>query len=96
MIDNFIRFRPLGMVLVTAMGIGLAEESGLLRTALQSSIVKAPPYLITAIVVFSGIMGNLASSASFVDVYKRQFLHSKLQEFEFLRKILGQFPQLAE
>ena len=66
MIDNFIRFRPLGMVLVTAMGIGLAEESGLLRTALQSSIVKAPPYLITAIVVFSGIMGNLASSASFV------------------------------
>ncbi|MDL2248261.1 AbgT family transporter [Tyzzerella sp. OttesenSCG-928-J15] len=66
MVDNFIRFRPLGLVLVTSMGIGLAEESGLIKSALQSSIVNAPPMLITFIVVFSGIMGNIAGSAIFV------------------------------
>lgn len=66
MTNNFIIFRPLGLVLVTSMGIGLAEGSGLLKTSLQSSVVNAPSMLITAIVVFSGIMGNLAGSAIFV------------------------------
>lgn len=67
-VTNFINFRPLGLVLVTSMGIGLAEESGFLRTALQSSVVNAPPMLITTIVVFAGLMGNLAGSAIFVIV----------------------------
>lgn len=65
-IPNFINFPPLGMVLVMMIGLGLAEETGLLRTSLRSIILKAPKTLVTFIVLFSGILGNIAGSATFV------------------------------
>lgn len=66
LIKNFINFPPLGMVLVTTLGIGLAEETNFLKTLLKLCIVKAPVKFVTAIVVFSGIMGNIAGSAVFI------------------------------
>lgn len=66
MIDNFVTFSPLGVTLVSMLGIGIAEETGLVRTAIKSSIVGAPRFLVTAIVLLVGIMGNLAGSATFV------------------------------
>ncbi|MDR1376406.1 MAG: AbgT family transporter [Synergistaceae bacterium] len=66
MVNNFTRFPPLGMVLVMMIGLGLAEEAGLLRAVLRKAISGAPRTLTTAIVVFAGIMGNLAGSATFV------------------------------
>lgn len=65
-VDNFVKFPPLGMVLVMMIGLGLAEETGLLRTVLRKVIVGAPKTLVTFIVVFAGIMGNIAGSATFV------------------------------
>lgn len=65
-VNNFIKFPPLGMVLVTMLGIGLAEETGFLKTALKVCIMGAPVKLVTAIVIFSGIMGNVAGSAVFI------------------------------
>lgn len=65
-VKNFINFPPLGMVLVTMLGIGLAEETNFLKTLLKLCIVKAPIKLVTSIVVFSGIMGNVAGSAVFI------------------------------
>lgn len=66
LVKNFINFPPLGMVLVTMLGIGLAEETNFLKTLLKLCIVKAPVRFVTAIVVFSGIMGNIAGSAVFI------------------------------
>lgn len=66
MVDNFIMFSPLGVTLVSMLGIGIAEETGLVKTAIKSSIIGAPPCLVTAIVLLVGIMGNLAGSATFV------------------------------
>ncbi|MDR1621673.1 MAG: AbgT family transporter, partial [Synergistaceae bacterium] len=66
MVGNFTRFPPLGMVLVMMIGLGLAEEAGLLRAVLRTAIAGAPRTLTTAIVVFAGVMGNLAGSATFV------------------------------
>lgn len=65
-VKNFTKFAPLGMVLVMMIGLGLAEETGLLRTILRKVIVGAPKTLVTFIVVFSGILGNIAGSATFV------------------------------
>ncbi len=66
MIKNFTNFAPLGMVLVMMIGLGLAEETGLLRAVLRKVIVGAPKYLVTFIIVFAGIFGNIAGSATFV------------------------------
>lgn len=66
LVNNFTKFPPLGMVLVMMIGLGLAEEAGLLRAVLRKAIVGAPKTLVTFIVVFSGVMGNIAGSATFV------------------------------
>lgn len=66
MTKNFINFRPLGMVLVMMLGLGLAEEVGVVNATLRKVVCGAPSSLVTAAVVFAGVMGNIASSASFV------------------------------
>lgn len=65
-VKNFIEFPPLGMVLVTALGIGIAEETGLMKIILITAIEKSPKSLVTPIVLFIAIMGNMAGSAAFV------------------------------
>ena len=66
MVENFITFSPLGMTLVAMLGIGVAEETGLVTAVIKRSIAGAPKVLVTAIVIFVGIMGSLAGSATFV------------------------------
>lgn len=65
-ITNFTGFAPLGLVLVMMLGIGLAERVGLMESAIKKSILNAPKSLITYAVIFTGIMGNLASDAAFI------------------------------
>lgn len=65
-LSNFIGFTPLGLVLVMTFGIGLAEEVGFVFTSLRKLILGVPKSLITATVIFAGIMGNIASDAAFV------------------------------
>ena len=66
MVDNFINFAPLGVVLTTMLGIGIAERSGLISAALRGFIFVIPKSLITAGLVFTGIMSSLASNAGYV------------------------------
>lgn len=67
-VKNFIGFRPLGLVLVMMLGLGVAEEVGLLSALLRASILSAPKGMVTAIIALCGVMGNMASSAAFVVV----------------------------
>lgn len=66
MIENFVTFKPLGIVLGMMLGVGLADKVGLLEAAIKSTIVKAPPAFVTYAVIFTGIIGNIASDAAFV------------------------------
>ncbi|MBM7839364.1 aminobenzoyl-glutamate transport protein [Alkalihalobacillus xiaoxiensis] len=66
MISNFIGFTPLGLVLTMMLGIGLAQQVGLVETFIKSTILKAPTKLVTIAVVTTGIVGNIASDAAFV------------------------------
>ncbi|WP_217586125.1 AbgT family transporter [Lentibacillus saliphilus] len=66
MLDNFTGFKPLGLVLVMMLGVGIADKVGLLETAIKKSILNAPKPLVTYAVIFIGILGNLASDAAFV------------------------------
>lgn len=65
---NFTNFAPLGTVLVTMLGVGVAEHSGLIGTALKKLMSKVPGSLLTAVVVFAGIISNIASDAGYVVV----------------------------
>ncbi len=65
-ISNFVNFPPLGTVLVSMIGIGLAERSGLIEGALKGIVQVTPKKYITAIVVFSGVMSNVASEVGYI------------------------------
>lgn len=66
MVENFIGFKPLGIVIAIMLGIGLANKVGLIETFIKTTILNAPRSLITYAVVFTGIIGNLAADAAFV------------------------------
>lgn len=65
-VDNFTNYAPLGMVLVAMLGIGVAEQSGLINTLLKSAVKVTPAKWITPAVVFLGVMSNIASDAGYV------------------------------
>ncbi|WP_027953726.1 AbgT family transporter [Halobacillus kuroshimensis] len=66
MTDNFIGFAPLGVVLVTMIGIGLAERTGLISACLRGFVLSVPRALITYGLVFAGVMSSVASDAGYV------------------------------
>ncbi len=65
-LDNFLRFPPLGYVLVVMIGIGLAEGTGLFAVMIRSLVLSAPPKLITYAIVLAGIISGLAVEAGYV------------------------------
>jgi len=65
---NFTGFAPLGTVLVAMLGVGVAEWTGLFNTSLKKLLMTANSRYLTPIVLFAGIMSNIASDAGYVIV----------------------------
>jgi aminobenzoyl-glutamate transport protein len=65
-IRNYTSFAPLGTVLVAMLGIGVAEKSGLIGTALKQLVHAAPRRLLTFVIVLAGVMSNMASDVGYV------------------------------
>jgi aminobenzoyl-glutamate transport protein len=66
LITNFTSFAPLGTVLVSLLGIAVAEHSGLIGTVLRLLVLKSPKKLLTFVIVFAGILSNTASEIGYV------------------------------
>lgn len=65
-VTNFTSFAPLGTVLVALLGVGVAEGTGLIGTLLKKLVISTPKRLITVVVVFAGVVSNIASDAGYV------------------------------
>ncbi|KUP09757.1 aminobenzoyl-glutamate transporter [Bacillus coahuilensis m2-6] len=65
-VTNFTGFAPLGTVLVTMLGIGIAERSGLISASLRGLVTSVPRSLMTAALVFGGVMSSMAADAGYV------------------------------
>lgn len=66
MVSNFTGFAPLGVVLVTMLGVGCAEGSGYLSALLKKAVSVTPASLVTPMLVFLGVMSNVASDVGYV------------------------------
>ncbi len=66
MVDNFMGFPPLGVVLVGMLGIGIAERTGLIAAVLKGFMLIVPGMLLTPSMVFIGIMSSMAMDAGYV------------------------------
>lgn len=65
-VANFTSFPPLGLVIVVILGIGVTERSGLITAALKRLVSAVPETLLTATLVFAGIMSSMAVDAGYV------------------------------
>ena len=65
-VDNFIEFAPLGPVLTVMIGIGVAERTGFISMGLKVLVTRVPDALLTATVVFAGVMSSMAADAGYV------------------------------
>lgn len=65
-VNNFTTYAPLGMVLVAMLGVGVAEQSGMINTLLKNVVRVTPKMLLTPMMVFLGVMSNVASDSGYV------------------------------
>ncbi len=65
-VGNFTGFAPLGTVLVAMLGVGVAEWTGLIAASMKKLLANVPTFLLSAAVVFAGIMSNIASDVGYV------------------------------
>lgn len=65
-VSNFTGFAPLGVVLVTMLGVGCAEGSGYLSALMKKAVSVTPTMIVTPMLVFLGVMSNVASDIGYV------------------------------
>ncbi|WP_340611320.1 AbgT family transporter [Xenorhabdus bharatensis] len=65
-VKNFINFPPFGITIVSTLGIGIAESSGFIKTALKKMLSFITPKMLTPTVAFVGIVSHLASDSAYV------------------------------
>lgn len=66
LIPNFMAFTAVGLIIVAMLGVGVAEESGLIKSLIRKLVVVAPPKLLVYIMVFVGILSSIAADAGYL------------------------------
>ena len=66
MVSNYTNFAPLGVVMVALLGIGITETSGLIRAAINATLVKTPPQFITVMAVFTAVVSTVAGDLGYL------------------------------
>ncbi|EQE82522.1 abgT transporter family protein, partial [Clostridioides difficile CD68] len=62
-VSNFQGFAPLGLVLVTMIGAGVCDKTGLMTATIKASVSKIPETRVTLVVMTIGMLANIASDA---------------------------------
>ena len=66
MVTTFTSFHPLGVVLVALLGVGVAEHTGFINSALKALLNVTAPSLLTPMMIFVGILSHTAADAGYV------------------------------
>jgi aminobenzoyl-glutamate transport protein len=65
-VSNFLGFTAVGVVIVAMVGVGLAEEAGLIKALIRKLVILSPPGALTYILVFVGILSSVAADAGYL------------------------------
>lgn len=66
MVNVFVSFPPLGVVLVAMLGLGVAEYTGYINAGLRAMLAVTPKMLLTPALVAIGILSSVAVDAGYV------------------------------
>ncbi len=65
-VANFSAFQAVGIILLAMIGVGVAEELGLISAMIRRLVAVTPRFLITATVVFLGLLSSVATDAGYL------------------------------
>jgi aminobenzoyl-glutamate transport protein len=65
-VSSFQGFPPMALVLVVMIGVGVAEKSGLMDAALHRAVSNVPKMIVTPVIIFIGLVSNVAGDAGFI------------------------------
>jgi aminobenzoyl-glutamate transport protein len=65
-VQNFTNFGVVGVILVAMIGVGIAEESGLIAALIRKLVKVAPLKVMTFTIVFVGVLSSVASDAGYL------------------------------
>ena len=66
MVSNFSSFSVVAVILVAMLGVGVAEEAGLMGALIRKLVKVAPAWAISWIIVFIGVVSSIASDAGYL------------------------------
>jgi aminobenzoyl-glutamate transport protein len=65
-VTNFLNFAALAVILVVMVGVGLAEQAGLIAALIRKLVASSPPVTLTFIIVLLGLLSSVASDAGYL------------------------------
>jgi len=65
-VQNFMNFNAVGVIIVAMVGVGVAEESGLVKALIRKLVVVAPARALSYILTFVGIISSIAADAGYL------------------------------
>jgi aminobenzoyl-glutamate transport protein len=66
MVRNFANFGPVGIILVVMIGVGLAEQAGLINALIKKIVIVTPRKAVTWILVTLGVLASIAADAGYL------------------------------
>jgi aminobenzoyl-glutamate transport protein len=65
-VENFMSFKAVGVIIVAMVGVGVAESAGLVKALIRKLVVVAPPWALSYILVLVGILSSIAADAGYL------------------------------
>jgi len=65
-VQNFMNFNAVGVIIVAMVGVGVAESAGLVKALIRKLVAVAHPKALTYILVFVGILSSIAADAGYL------------------------------
>jgi aminobenzoyl-glutamate transport protein len=66
LIPSFMSFTGLGLIIVAMIGVGVAEEAGLVGALIRKLVIISPRWALAYILAFVGILSSVAADAGYL------------------------------
>lgn len=67
-VGNFMSFQAVGVIIVAMVGVGVAEESGLIKALIRKLVASSPAWSLSYILTLVGILSSIAADAGYLVV----------------------------
>jgi aminobenzoyl-glutamate transport protein len=65
-VSNFMGFQAVGVIIVAMVGVGVAEDAGLVKALIRKLVIISPPWALVWILTFIGIISSIAADAGYL------------------------------